>query len=122
MIDFGDDTAGECFLVVHGNHPFPRCSATFDRLNNIRLMPVNPWPLLRPLPHKSSMRLRLVSHRNDVAAPSSAATTAHSNCNCRVAQDIHFVPVIGQGAGAPPRCSFPPTQMRLRRGLIPGSS
>jgi hypothetical protein len=42
MIDFGDDTAGECFIVVHGGHRFPRCSATFDRLNNIRLMPVNP--------------------------------------------------------------------------------
>jgi hypothetical protein len=42
MIYFGDDTAGECFIVVHGGHPFPRYSATFDRINNIRLMPVNP--------------------------------------------------------------------------------
>jgi hypothetical protein len=42
MIDFGDEAAGECFIVVHGNHPFARCSATFHRLNNIRLMPVNP--------------------------------------------------------------------------------
>jgi len=62
MIDFGDDTAGECFIVVHGGHPFPRYSATFDRLNNIRLMPVNPQRTGRRFgvlpglpPHKSSM-------------------------------------------------------------------
>jgi hypothetical protein len=42
MIDFGDDTPGECFICSVWQPSFPRCSATFDRLNNIRLMPVNP--------------------------------------------------------------------------------
>ena len=42
MIDFGDDTASECFIVVHGSYRFPDVRQPSIELNNIRLMPVNP--------------------------------------------------------------------------------
>jgi hypothetical protein len=67
MIDFGDDTASERFIVVHGSHRFPRCSATFDRLNNIRLMPVNPrrGPALASVLHTPVERVGATIRRRE---------------------------------------------------------
>jgi hypothetical protein len=76
MIDFGDDTAGECFIVVHGSHRFPRCSATFDRLNNIRLMPVNlrRGPALASVLHTlRGTRLGCRRHHSPLHRPTVAA-------------------------------------------------
>ena len=76
MIDFGHDTAGECFIVVRGSQRFPPMSSNLQSTQQHSFDAGQPalrtgrrlGALLRLLPHKSSMCLRRIFHRNDVAA------------------------------------------------------